>query len=134
MNWQRRGLAVAVGLMCSFAQVGWAQDLEPNDTCAVAQDAGTFTPGTSLNCTLDRPDFPRDTDFYRFTGTAGDRVVVDLTGPIENPDRLSDPFLGFFDSNCNLVDFNDDFMSLNSHLEFAIPADGTFVLGVTSCC
>jgi hypothetical protein len=47
---------------------------------------------------------------------------------------LGDPFLWFFDSNCNLISFNDDFNSLNSHLEVSIPEDGIFILGATACC
>jgi hypothetical protein len=45
-----------------------------------------------------------------------------------------DPFLGLFDSNCNLLAFNDDTGSTNSRLIFTVPVDGIFVLAATNCC
>jgi PKD repeat protein len=62
-------------------------------------------------------------------------VTVDLEGQATGQGTLGDPFLGAFDSGCNLIALNDDNgVNLNSRLVVTIPADGILVLGVTRCC
>lgn len=85
------------------------------------------------------PRFPPppvlDVDFFRFTGTPGEVVRVDLEGGATGAGTLGDPFLGFFDSGCINVAIDDDGgAGLNSRLLATIPADGVFILGVTLCC
>jgi hypothetical protein len=75
-----------------------------------------------------------DVDFFRFSGTPGQAASIDLEGQSTGMGTLGDPFVGFFDSNCNLIALNDDSGSLNSHLEITIPNDGIFVVGATVCC
>ncbi|MGH8593038.1 MAG: hypothetical protein ACREV3_04045 [Gammaproteobacteria bacterium] len=65
----------------------------------------------------------------------GALVKVGLEGAGTGAGTLGDPFLGFFDSACNLVSLDDDGGgNLNSRLVITVPADGLFVLGVTRCC
>lgn len=76
-----------------------------------------------------------DLDFFRIEATPGDLVRVDLEGAGTGAGTLADPFLGFFDSACNLVSLNDDGGgNLNSRLVITVPADGILVLGVSRCC
>lgn len=76
-----------------------------------------------------------DVDFFKIEATPGALVKVDLEGAGTGAGTLGDPFLGSFDSACNLVSLNDDGGgNLNSRLVVTVPADGLFVLGVTRCC
>ncbi len=109
---------------------------EPNDTCPTAHDLGAVTLPFTLNSSLDGTPFPNgDVDFFRFEGTPNTVVRVDLEGQSTGKGTLGDPFLGFFDSGCNLITANDNGGDgLNARLAITIPADGVFVLAVTQCC
>jgi 5-hydroxyisourate hydrolase-like protein (transthyretin family) len=108
-------------------------EIEPNDSCQASQDAGAVPLPFMLDGNLDSSQTP-DVDFFRFTGTSGTALSVDLAGHATNQVTLGDPFLGFFNSNCDLIAINDDFHSLNSHLDIIIPDDGVFILAATHCC
>ncbi|MEQ1486113.1 hypothetical protein [Methyloglobulus sp.] len=72
-----------------------------------------------------------DIDFFKFTGSPGQTVKVNLQS------NTFDPTLGVFDSSCILINSNDDDPAggtSNSKLTFIIPADGIFVLAATQCC
>ncbi len=120
-------LAILIGVPhLAFAQGG---EVEFNHPCPAAQDFGAVTLPFTVEGSLDTPpDFP-DVDFFRFTATPGAEVRADLIGL-----ELGDPFLGLFDSGCQLLASNDDSGGLNSRLQFAIPDDGVFILAATSCC
>ncbi len=108
-------------------------DIEPNNSCQAAQDVGAVPLPFVLDGNLDSSQTP-DVDFFRLTGAPGAAVTIDLEGQSTNKGTLGDPFLGFFNSDCNLVALNDDSNSLNSRLEITIPADGVIILGATECC
>ena len=109
-------------------------DIEPNDTCLTAQDIGTVTLPFTLNGILDSSQIP-DVDFFKITGTPDAAVIVDLEGQGSGKGTVEDPFLGAFDSSCNLIGMDDDSGgNLNSRLEFTIPSDGIYVLAATVCC
>jgi hypothetical protein len=108
---------------------------EPNQPCTAAQalaaDQLPFKVDGSLDSTPDSPDV----DFFKFTGTPGVLLTVDLEGVFNEKEPLQDPFLGLFDSACHLVTYNDDSaQSANSKLVFSVPADGIFILAATRCC
>jgi Tol biopolymer transport system component len=111
-------------------------DIEPNNACVAPQGFGTVTLPFSLNGSLDGFPFPGgDVDFLRFTGTPNTAVRVDLEGQSTGKGTLGDPFLGFFDSGCNLIAISDDNGgTLNSRLVVTIPNDGVFIMAVTGCC
>jgi hypothetical protein len=109
------------------------EELEPNNSCQTAQDAGTLSGQFVMNGNLDSSQVP-DVDFFHLTGTPGAPISIDLEGQSTGKGTLPDPFLGFFDSNCNVITISDDYGSLNSHIDTVIPADGIFVLGATTCC
>ena len=108
-------------------------EIEPNNSCQTAQDVGADSYPFVMDGNLDSSQAP-DIDFFRFTGTPGQTMLIDLEGQSTGKGTLADPFLGLFDSNCNFITLNDDSGSLNSHLEISVPDDGIFVLAATVCC
>jgi Bacterial pre-peptidase C-terminal domain len=113
---------------------GQGLEEEPNNTCPTAQNFGAVALPFTVNGSLDSTPESPDVDFFKFTGPPGALVKVDLEGESTGKGTLGDPFLGLFDSACNLIAVNDDSFSLNSRLVFAIPADGVFILAATLCC
>src|SRR5262245_55563428 len=112
-------------------------DVEPNSTCPTAQNFGAIALPFTLEGSLDGSTVPGggDVDFVRFTGTPNTSVRVDLEGQATGKGTLGDPFLGLFDSGCNLIAINDDNGStLNSRLTVTIPSDGVFIMAVSRCC
>jgi len=135
---QQAALAILFALACilsspsaAFAQ---AVDLEPNNTCSTAQNMGQVTSTLTINGSIDRILTVSDVDFYKLNGTPGQRIIVDLEGQSTGKGTLGDPFLGAFNSFCNLIGINDDNASLNSRLQITIPFDGVIILAATSCC
>lgn len=113
---------------------GQGLEEEPNHPCPSAQNFGAVALPFPLDGSLDSTPETPDVDFFRFTGTPGSVVRVDLEGQATGKGTLGDPFLGFFDTGCNLIASNDDSGgTLNSRLVLT-PADGVFILGVTFCC
>lgn len=106
-------------------------EVEPNNPCAVAQNFGDTGLPYDVSGNLDL----NDVDFFRFNAIAGEEVVADLEGSATGQGTLGDPYLGLFDSNCNLLAYNDDSGgTVNSRLVFTVPANGVFVLAATGCC
>jgi 5-hydroxyisourate hydrolase-like protein (transthyretin family) len=106
-----------------------AEGPEPNNPCTSAQDLDAVGIPFTIEGNLDGAVNP-DIDFFKFTGSPGESIKVNLNGI-----TLGDPFLGFFDSACNLITVNDDSNgTLNSQLILTVPADGNFILAATQCC
>ncbi len=106
-------------------------ETEPNNSCQTAQDVGAVPLPVVLDGNLDSTLEP-DIDFFRFSGAAGMLITIDHEGQATGKGTLENPLLGVFDSNCNLLAFNDDLQSSNSHLETTIPGDGILILGSTA--
>jgi hypothetical protein len=106
-------------------------ETEPNNSCQTAQDIGAVSLPVVLDGNLDETLQP-DIDFFRFSGAAGTLITIDHEGQATGKGTLENPLLGVFDSNCNFLGFNDDWQSLNSHLEMAIPEDGSLILAATA--
>jgi hypothetical protein len=119
--------------ICGESSILWGQETEPNNPCSNAQDFGavTLTPPFTVNGSLDSTVAP-DLDFFKFTATPGTPITVDLKGDITRGSPLSDPLLGLFDAECNLITSNDDRFDLNSRLIFTVPDSGVFILAATS--
>ncbi|MFP5287471.1 MAG: hypothetical protein ACLGI9_17165, partial [Thermoanaerobaculia bacterium] len=106
-------------------------EAEPNSSCSAAQDLGALVGSLSLAGSLGTPDI----DFFRLSGTPGDLVRIDMQGQASGGGTLADPFLGAFDSACNLrgyIDNAPDVSYPDARMEFAIRADGTLVVAATS--
>ena len=105
---------------------------EPNNSCQTAQEMGEVSQPLAiageLTSSLEEPDI----DFFRFTATPGSLIGADHEGEATGKGSLADPLLGLFDSDCNLITYNDDFSSLNSHLDITVPGDGAFILAATA--
>ncbi len=116
-------LALILGTIFGNISMVFGQSLEdePNHPCPTAQNFGVVALPFTLNGSLDSTPESPDVDFFGFTGTPGAFLRVDLEGADTGKGTLEDPFLGFFDSACNLIALNDDSDTLNSRLVFAIP-------------
>ncbi|HSF33647.1 MAG TPA: hypothetical protein VLK82_24675 [Candidatus Tectomicrobia bacterium] len=112
---------------------GQGLEEEANHPCPSAQNFGVIALPFALDGSLDSTPESPDVDFFRFTGTPGALVRVDLEGQETGNGTLGDPLLGFFDAGCTLIALDDDGgAGLNSRLVLAIPGDGVFILGVTA--
>lgn len=71
-----------------------------------------------------------DYDFYRFTGTTGDKVVVDIDASVYG--SALDPYIYLLDSDGStvLTLSDDDYVSLDSHLGYELPHDGDYFIKV----
>jgi hypothetical protein len=128
------GLLLVGGILANV-RPALAQEIEPNDPCSAAQDVGEIALPFTMSGSLDSTEAAPDVDFFRISGAPGSTVKVDLEGAETGKGTLGDPFLGFFDSGCNLMESNDDGgVGLNSRLALTIPDDGVFILAVTLCC
>jgi len=130
-----RALLPALSLLLFSTQVSaQVSDTEPNNTCQGAQFVDE--PGLPIVVmgSLDSEPESPDVDFFRFVGTPGQAVQVDLEGAATGQGTLSDPFLGFFNSACELQALNDDYGGLNSRLNLTIPGDGIYIMAATTCC
>jgi len=126
-------VVLIMGVFGNISMV-FGQEEEPNHPCPTAQNFGAVALPLTVNGSLDSTPESPDVDFFKFTGAPGALVRVDLEGEPTGKGTLGDPFLGSFDSACNLIDLNDDSGTLNSRLVFVIPSDGVFILGATVCC
>jgi hypothetical protein len=123
-----------LGSWLSAAPVWGQVELEPNDPCPSAQNFGPISLPWALNGNLDSSVDP-DVDFFRIRGTPGMAVRIDLEGQSTGQGTLPDPYLGAFDSDCNLIAADDDGGdNVNSRLDLPVPANGLLILGVTECC
>lgn len=116
------------------ANDGLANEIEPNNTCQTAQDLGAIAlPLNFQGGLLNPPDQP-EVDFFRILAPASTLLQIQLRGSWSGGGTLPDPYLGVFDSSCNLIAVNDDWNGLDSRLRLETPADGMLVVGVSACC
>jgi len=71
-----------------------------------------------------------DYDFYRFTGAAGDQVVVDIDAETNGSQLDSYLYLLDSDGTTILTLSDDDYVSHDSHLGYALPHDGDYYLKI----
>jgi 5-hydroxyisourate hydrolase-like protein (transthyretin family) len=128
-------LVPALLLVLGISIPASAQETEPNSSCSAAQDVGALGESRTLTGSLDGSSSGGDVDFFRIAGTPGDLVQIDMEGQASGAGTLADPFLGVFDSGCNLrgyVDNDPDVSYPDSRMEITIPADGTLIVAATS--
>jgi hypothetical protein len=111
-------------------------EIEPNAPCESAQIIGLppSYPSSVVGELEYVAELPGDVDFFVFEAPEGMRLRAGLRGATTGSGTLADPFLGLFDSACNLITFNDDFGGLNSRIDFDVPPGGTFILAASGCC
>jgi putative hemolysin len=97
---------------------------EPNDTWGEAT-------AVAYGDTLTDPDIcpAGDVDYYAFTGNAGDTVVADIDAWAIGSSL--DSYLYLYDTDgVTELTHNDDYDGLDSHIEYTLPANGTYYLKV----
>jgi parallel beta-helix repeat protein len=87
---------------------------------------GAIGDNASLAPTLDR-----DVDLVRMSLEAGSQIVVSANATTIG--SFLDPFLRIFDSEGRQLSFNNDFGgSRDSRIEFTVPSDGVYYVGVSA--
>jgi len=108
---------------------------EPDNSLNDADDRGDYPiDGVSMTGALyndQDPEFENDIDIFRFTCTAGQMFVAELT-PVGGPtwDRDTDTFIQLVNAAGDTIDDNDDATGTFSTLATAIPEDGVYYLKV----
>ncbi len=100
-------------------------EVEPNNTCATAQNLGAVALPFSVRGSLDPSPETPDVDYFRLTGPAGARWLAHLEGAATGQGTLSDHNVGWFDSTCSRIDRS------GTTLAFSVPADGIVILAVS---
>jgi hypothetical protein len=103
-----------------------ADSHEPND---IPAQATVIAYGQTLSADICPGG---DYDFYTFTGTAGDRVVVDIDAKVNG--SLLDSYVFLLDSDGTrvLAEHDDEVLGevQDSHLGYQLPHDGTYYIKV----
>jgi len=95
-------------------------EVETNDSCATAQDAGDTAAGPIVG-TIDESDV----DFFKVTAPAGAYIEVDLKGSHSGAGTLSSTTLGVFDKQCSLIGYD---AYADSSVRLRVPNNGQLVL------
>jgi PKD repeat protein len=103
-----------------------ADSHEPNDSPA---EATAIAYGQTLNGDICPGG---DYDFYTFTGTAGDKVVVDIDAKVNGSSLDSYVFLLDSDGQRVLAEHDDEitYELQDAHLGYQLPHDGTYYIKV----
>jgi hypothetical protein len=115
-----------------FIAQGQVSEMEPNNSCAEAQDMGSPPPFFLIDASLDTLNGVPDIDFFRFTAVPDTLLSIRDFGASVGAGTLPDPLLGLFDSACNLLMAVDDTIGPNPVLVFHVPEDGVFVIAATA--
>ena len=117
-----------------FEKSGWASaglswirtcgdSAEPNNQRA---DATSIGYGESKNGRI----CPNDTDYFEFSGSGGDRVVIDIDASVNG--SALDSYLELLDSNGAVIASNDDWKSTSdSTINIQLPSDDTYYIRVS---
>ncbi len=109
-------------------------EVEPNNTCGSAQDLRSASSPLQVEGFKTQP-FGNAVDFFVFSGVAGTQGRVTLNGDFSKPQPLTAYGLGVFTSNCPASPTGSAFSIFSeAALDFTIPDDGIFDIGVTACC
>lgn len=112
--------------------------MEPNDTILEAIETGLSSdnPGTIIfsesigdNPNLDPVDPSLDVDFFQVQLEANNQVTIDINA--SDFGSSLDSILRVFDSAGNEVAVNDDFISLDSFIDFTASTSDTYYIGVS---
>lgn len=130
-RWTRVLLAVWVATAASSAFA--TQEVEPNNTCALAQILGAIATNSpiTVNGSLKTTPTAPDVDFYKVSGgTPGDILRVLVTGASDGVDTLSLPVAAILSSSCSII--QSSYAGDPLTFDFVVPADGVAILAVTS--
>jgi hypothetical protein len=123
-----RHLAPAIATVFALAGFGspaLAQDLEPS-TCADALTAPLANARMAGFIEPEDAQLRTDVDFFHLSGEPGQRLTVIQSVDFE---RQPQPVvIGVFDEQCNRIASTAD--AGNNDVDFAVPANGTYLIGV----
>lgn len=139
MNGNRvSGITVLFTVSLLFSSPAFAQEseIEPNQPCAAAQEIQSEFAALPVEVlgTLAPPSDTApagDVDFYAFEAPPGMQLRAQATSEMNEMGWLFDPYLGLFDSECNLLAWNDWYISMFPVIDFVVPDSGYFTLAVT---
>lgn len=126
-------LLIALGIALAGAPAqAQTVEVEPNSTCFSAQPLGALP--VTVAGSLDTPPDVPDVDYYRITATPGDLIQIDQRGWGSGVGTLLDPFVGVFDSACELLNYDDESGpgQFESRAEVRVPADGILIVAASS--
>jgi len=118
---------------------GWYVDdfsisTAPPPTCSDSYEPNNWTGGAtsiSYGDSLDAQTCPQgDLDFYTFSGTAGERIIVDIDAEVNGSYLDSYVYLLDSDGTTYLAESDDAYGSLDSYLVYDLPHDGTYYVKV----
>ena len=98
-----------------------AIEKEPNDTAETAQEV-------SLGVVSARSNRAADVDWFKFNAKAGQRLILQVFG--QRIDSPIDATLTLYDAQGQQIDADRDTEGKDPLIDFAVPADGTYLLKV----
>lgn len=128
-------LLLSTFLLTSATAALAIQEVDPNNTCALAQNVGPLSPNATVtvNGALKTPPTVPDVDFYKFTGgTPGDLLRVTVSGVSDGVDTLTLPLAEILNSSCLITNTPGSLDPIT--VQITVPADGVVVVAVSSCC
>ena len=124
---------VAVGSHAPVYAQGYSE-IEPNNPCGNAQDLRSAAFPVQVTGYKTQP-FGDAVDFYQFSAAPGTQLQAALSGDSSQPNPLTAFGVGVYTSDCpeypNYIAFTN---YSTARVDFTVPADGTFIIGVTACC
>ena len=110
------------------------QEIEPNNPCTSAQDLRSAASPLQI-VGYKTQQASTAVDFFRFHGTPRTQGRISLNGDFSKPMPLTSYGLGFFTSECPGSPQGIAFgFGSEVFLDFTVPDNGEFVIGVTACC
>ena len=136
-TWSYLLIVLLLVLVVGWFSQAYAQsylEVEPNNPCGSAQDLLSAVLPLQV-AGYKTPDSRDAVDFYRFSGTPGAAMRVTLDGDFSQPNPLTAYGVGFFPSECPMDPSGSAWAIWSGvNLEFLVPSDGIFIIGVTACC
>ena len=129
-------LLLTAFLLTSATAVLAVQEIDPNNTCALAQNVGALSENATITVTgaLKTPPAVPDIDFYKFNASTPEDIFrVSLHGVSDGVDTLTLPLAVVFNSSCLFPTFISGAYDPIS-FDVVVPGDGVVILAVTSCC
>ncbi len=130
------------GTLSVQAQVGGPiTEIEPNDSCQLAQDLSAqalplvvsgVLPGQSFG--YPGPNSELNIDFFRVRGEPGSSLLIRVDGAETGGGTLFNAQLGLVGSECGPPSTYTGQPSGPTQAVFTVPADGFVHIGVTGCC
>ncbi|MDJ0745135.1 MAG: pre-peptidase C-terminal domain-containing protein [Xenococcaceae cyanobacterium MO_167.B27] len=121
--------SVDSALLVDNIQIGFDDEIEPNDTIFEATPTGLFGEGEFIIWSEIFPE--NDVDLFEVFLDAGDQLIADIDAEFLGSGL--DSVLSVFDSTGFLVAQNDDdFGSLDSFIDFTAGFSDTYYVGVSS--